>query len=269
MKPDIVTGDLRIAASADEVLASHFTLVSQPGAIETLEVEGAAGWTSSNPHPVLSLMRWTTSDKEVAAAALEEIIKRFRADQRGFDWMTGPREENLTPLLYERGFLPPPLDVAAMAMEIPSDYHAPDPDGIRIAMVDDATDMRFSDIMSAGFDVTNEVGAIYHRAYMTPSPLQQSVLYGAWLDDTETPVGVGYLSYIGDGPAVLMRVSSTLTAFRGRGVYRALVQRRLAEAARQGRKLAFVHAYSETSQNALAEMGFKIVGELQLHRWRP
>ena len=57
--------------TADEVLAAHFTLVDVPGAIETINLEGATGWTSPNPHPVLSLMRWTTTS--ISRLALEPL----------------------------------------------------------------------------------------------------------------------------------------------------------------------------------------------------
>lgn len=84
------TGDVS-DTSAEEVLASHFTLVAEPDAIEPITLDGADGWTSPNPHPALSLMRWTTADPEVAATALDQVVDRFRAEGRGFDWMTGPR----------------------------------------------------------------------------------------------------------------------------------------------------------------------------------
>ena len=256
--------------SARDVLESHFTLVGEPGALEIIDPPGVTGWTSPDPHPALSLMRWTTQDAALAETALDGVLDRFRAEQRGFDWMTGPDEADLAPLLYERGFLSPALDVAAMARAIPSGYDAPaTPDGMRIEKVEDATDMRFSDVMSAGFDVAPEVGAVYHNAYMKASDRQRTELYAAFVDGSRDPAGVGYLSFIGAGPAVLLRVSCVDAAHRGRGIYHALVRHRLAEAARQGRSLAFVHAYSETSGRVLDDLGFANIGTLHLHRWRP
>jgi hypothetical protein len=256
-------------ALAEEILASHFTLVAMPGAIDMIALDGADGWTSPNPHPALSLMRWTTDDPETAAAALDQLQQQFQEKGHGFDWMTGPHSAHLVPLLYARGFIDPPLHVAAMVRDIPADFDVPVPDGIEIRKVADRGDMRVSDVMSRGFDVADAVGAIFHNAYLTPSPRQTSDVYAAYLDGNDTPVGVGYLSYIGDGPSVLLRVSSTLEDYRARGIYRALVQRRLVAAARKGRTQAFVHAYSTESQRALLDLGFLCAGILQLHRWRP
>ena len=259
------------AVSAETVLASHFTLVSVAGAVETIVVEGAEGWTSPNPHPALSLMRWTTRDKVVAARALDEVLDRFRKEGRGFDWMIGPQcaQSDLLSLLKSRGFIDPPLEVAAMVKTIKSDIPKNSVEGLHIWKVDDPADGGLDSIMARGFDVPDDVGAIFHQAYMTASPLQRSEVYAAAIGDDDEPVGVGYSSYIGDGPSVLLRVSSTLGAYRKRGVYRALVTRRLYEAAQQGRTQAFVHAYSPASCRSLKTLGFSTVGKLQLHRWRP
>lgn len=259
------------SVTADEILASHFTLIAQPGSIDPVKIAGLDGWTSKNPHPVLSLIRWTTDNPDTAAAGLEQIVGRFREMGRGFDWMTGPRcaQNGLLPLLEGHGFIAPPLEVAAMACPITPHAEPTPPKDIRIWQVSDAHDGRFWNIMARGFDVPDDVAAVMHHAYMAPSPLQRSELYAAALGDSEEPVAVGYLSYIGDGPSVLLRVSSTLEDSRGHGAYRALVTRRLYEAAQQGRTQAFVHAYSPGSKHILTELGFATIGTLQLHRWRP
>ena len=257
--------------TAEEVLASHFSLVAQPGSVDPVGVEGADGWTSENPHPVLSLMRWTTRDPETAAAALDQIIGRFREMGRGFDWMTGPgcASAGLVDLLQDRGFISPPLQIAAMARKIEPHELPAEPEGVRIWKVDDPSDSRIWGVMAKGFDLPDDVAAIFHHAYMSPSHLQRTDVYAAATGGSDTPVGVGYLSYIGDGPSVLLRVSCTLEGNRGHGIYSAVVNRRLHDAARQGRTQAFVHAYSEESRRCLEHLGFSSTGALQLHRWRP
>jgi GNAT superfamily N-acetyltransferase len=266
--------DVTPGTSAQEVLESHFTLKPLDGAIDPVVTEGAEGWTSPNPHPVLSIMRWTTADPDTAAEALTTVLERFRAEGRGFDWMTGPRcaEAGLLPLLEEAGFIRPPLHVTAMVRTIPPGT-TPElpaaPDGLQILRVENPEDSRVWRVMAEGFEVPHEVGEIFHRAYMTPTSRQNSEVYAVSETGSDVPVAVGYQSYIGDGRSVLLRVSTTLEPFRGRGIYRALVARRVHEAARRGRDRVFVHAYSGESRRALSEMGFADVGTLQLHRWRP
>lgn len=261
-----------INVSANEVLASHFTLVARPGEIDPFDVPDADGWTSPNPHPVLSLARWTTSDPNRAANALDTILDRFRVGGRGFDWMTGPSEAALLPLIGERGFLDTPLPIAAMAIRLPAPDVVSPSDGSSDVAVERSSDDRkgrISSVMASGFEIPRSVARIYHDAYAIASPLQRTDIYTATRAGHDDPVGVGYLSYIGEGPMVLLRVSATLEGHRGQGVYRTLVRRRLADAAKAGRKIAVVHAYSHASRRALEALGFAAVGELLLHRWRP
>lgn len=253
------------------MLAAHFTLVNVPGTIETIVLDGASGWTSPDPHPVLSLMRWTTTDPAQAAADLDTVLERFRPERRGFDWMTGPRcaDAGLTALMTERGFVPPALQVAAMVKQLTPECPVVEEAvaGYRICSAQN-DDRRVWQLMASGFDVPEEVGEAYHRAYLTASQQQRTEVYTAESTSDNGIAAVGYLSWIGDGATVLLRVSATAQQDCGKGLYRALVLARLAEAARQGARYAFVHAYSELSQRALSQLGFSDIGRIQLHRWR-
>lgn len=257
-------------ALADDILASHFTLTPVSGAIELVEVRGAEGWTSPNPHPALSLMRWTARDPQLAEEALAATVKRFEEPGRGFDWMTGPREREagLNQLFEDHGFLTPPLKIAAMARTIEPAETFPSDDEVSVRKAREDEHEACFTVMAKGFDVPDEVGRVFHRAYLSPSPLQRTDVYVAPGDGGEVQ-GVGYLSYIGGGGSVLLRVSSVAEEHRGRGLYKALVNRRLEDASKAGRTQAFVHAYSARSQRALEELGFETAGELELYRWRP
>jgi GNAT superfamily N-acetyltransferase len=57
-------------------------------------------------------------------------------------------------------------------------------------------------------------------------------------------------------------------AFRGRGIYRALVRARLAHAAAEGATLALVHA-EPTSSPILQRLGFRVFGQQRVLAFRP
>jgi GNAT superfamily N-acetyltransferase len=57
-------------------------------------------------------------------------------------------------------------------------------------------------------------------------------------------------------------------AFRGRGMYRALVRARLAHAAARGATLALVHA-EPTSSPVLQRLGFGVYGQQRVLAFRP
>lgn len=258
-----------VDVSAQEILESHFSLAHVPNEIKLFEIDGVQGWTSPNSHPVLSIGTWSTTDADIAAGALDKVLSMFRDAGRGFDWMTGPDHAHLLPLLEERGFISPPLTIAAMARHLSAEDRADDPAGITTQKIDGVHDDKASLIMALGFDIPDDVGRLYHNAYVQRSDLQKTDVYTASVAGQAGPIGIGYQSYIGDGPLVLLRVAATLPGHRGLGVYRALIKRRLADAAAAGRTVAVVHAYSKGSQTALTELGFKTEGALTLHRWRP
>ncbi|MEM7075297.1 MAG: hypothetical protein AAF484_09435 [Pseudomonadota bacterium] len=252
-------------------MASHFTLVSMPGELDCLSIPGLDGWISSNRHPVLSLVRWTTQDRARAEDALDQVLDMCRSRGQGFDMMTGPRCEaaGLLSLLRERGFLEPPVRVAAMLRQISADTLPNAAPEHRVWNATAEEDDRLWKLMAEGFDVPHEVGRIFHRAYMTSSDKQRTDIYGGALENSDHLAGVGYLSYIGDGPVVLLRVSVTDASCRGQGLYHAMVYERLRDAAAAGRSWAVVHAYSDSSEQVLGHMGFSRQGTFLLHRWRP
>jgi GNAT superfamily N-acetyltransferase len=86
---------------------------------------------------------------------------------------------------------------------------------------------------------------------------------GYW---SETPAGAGGYTLV--GPVARLWGAAVVTAFRGRGIYRALVRARLAHAAARGATLALVHA-EPTSSPTLQRLGFEVYGQKQVLVFRP
>ena len=76
-----------------------------------------------------------------------------------------------------------------------------------------------------------------------------------------TPAGAG--GYTITGGVARLWGAGVVPAFRGRGVYRALVRARLAQAAGRGATLALVHA-EPTSSPVLRRLGFTVYGQRQV-----
>ncbi len=69
----------------------------------------------------------------------------------------------------------------------------------------------------------------------------------------------GCASYSNCGTSAYFMGGVVLKRFRGRGIYRAMIARRLADAAAEGIPLAVTHAREETSAPMLAHLGFQTV----------
>jgi GNAT superfamily N-acetyltransferase len=82
---------------------------------------------------------------------------------------------------------------------------------------------------------------------------------GYW---TGTPAGTGGYTLAGD--VARFWGAAVLPAFRGRGVYRALVRARMVDATSRGATLALVHAIDQTSSPILQRLGFQVYGQQQV-----
>lgn len=268
---DTSTSPAQDSVTVDEILRAHFTLTNIDGAIECIDLDGAEGWTSPNPHPALSLMRFKTVDQDTAAAALDTVLDRFGAEGRGLEWMAGPEcyAAGFDTLLTARGFDPKPMQIAAMSMTLGDTPPANDKEQVDAFRVEGQDRDQMGRIMARGFSVPDEVGEIYHQAYLTPTNLQTTDVYAARVDGGDDIVGAGYLTYLGDSKNALLRASSVLETNRGKGAYKALVQQRLTDAAQQGCAEIFVHAYSKGSRECLTNLGFRTLGGMTLHSWSP
>ena len=125
--------------------------------------------------------------------------------------------------------------------------------------------LKWAESWHVDFSVPDEVGEIYHHAYLSATTLQSSDVYAVKLKKSETIVGAGYLTYLGNSSNVLLRASSVLESARGNGAYKALVTQRLRDAAARGCNEAFVHAYTKESRECLIHLGFRTLGGLSLH----
>lgn len=93
--------------------------------------------------------------------------------------------------------------------------------------------------------------------------LEPGCFVGCW---NETPAGAG--GYTLAGPVARLWGAAVVPAFRGRGIYRALVRARLAHAAARGAALALVHA-EPTSSPVLQRLGFGVYGQRRVLAFAP
>ncbi len=121
--------------------------------------------------------------------------------------------------------------------------------------------------------LTREDAADYERAsraawgYRPPSDadidrtfagLSPGYFVGYW---EGTPAGAG--GYTVAGEVARLWGAGVAPSFRGRGVYRALVRARLAQASGEGATLGLVHA-EPTSSPILQRLGFRVYGQRQM-----
>jgi GNAT superfamily N-acetyltransferase len=93
--------------------------------------------------------------------------------------------------------------------------------------------------------------------------------YLAFSDDREEPVAFSCLAHTNVPGVVWLVLSATLEEYRGRGIYRSFVARRIADARAEGAQAAVLQAVRETSAPICQRLGFAEVGALELYAWTP
>lgn len=116
----------------------------------------------------------------------------------------------------------------------------------------------FSDVMARGWSADRTVLHALHRAQVT-HPSGRVRLYLARADGV--PAGAGGYIVASERTAYLVG-AVVLPEFRGRGLYRALVDARIEDARRRGLTLAVSHANAQTSAPILERQGFVTVARI-------
>lgn len=186
---------------------------------------------------------FATPDADVAAVAAEY-------DQR-FRWSVWPWADALAAPLLAHGF---ELH-EARAMYADTTTPVPAPADVRIEEITTPERLpRYVATLAAGWDETpaerDELAACLPRVLADPARVHR--FYLAWCDGE--PAGTGGLTYRPALDAIYLSGGNVLPAYRGRGVYRALIAARLADA--RGARLAVTHARAHTSAPILERLGF-------------
>ncbi|MFI6010245.1 GNAT family N-acetyltransferase [Streptomyces sp. NPDC051243] len=199
---------------------------------------------------------WSDLDEAGADAAITEQIAHFTVLGREFEWKLYGHDlpVDLGRRLRDAGFTAQPEETLMIGEVAGLFLDAEPPDGIRVLPVTDAR----------GVDLVAEV---HEKAFGTDSSRMRHQLLARLAADPDTVVAVVALA--GDTPVSAARMElvpgtrfaglwggGTVEAWRGRGIYRALVAHRARAAADRGYRYLQVDAMS-TSRPILERLGFE------------
>lgn len=189
-----------------------------------------------------------------ADAAIDEILAEYAADNIRFKWVVSPscRPRDLPRRLIGRGMLP--RSCVVMAADL-ADLRPDPPADVTVERVELPTVDAYAATIGAGWGQDPGSLADYQRRVLA-DPRHHS-----WLARVAgEPVGAAN-HVLFDRSAYLMG-GVVMPAWRGRGVYRAMVAARLAQIATAGVRLVTIQAIAETSAPILARLGFQEIAEL-------
>ncbi|MGW0089718.1 GNAT family N-acetyltransferase [Streptomyces sp. NPDC003328] len=199
---------------------------------------------------------WSDLDEATADAVIAEQVRYFAELGREFEWKLYGHDlpVDLGKRLRAAGFTPEPEETLMVAEVADLTLDVEPPEGVRLVPVTEP----------ASVDL---VADVHRRAFGTDSTRLRDQLLAQLSGDSDQVVAV--LALAGDEPVSAARMElvpgtrfaglwggGTIPAWRGRGVYRALVAHRAEVAASRGYRYVQVDA-SGQSRPILARLGFE------------
>ncbi len=250
----------------DAIESSLHVYPPQPGLSADLGVPGVQGRVTALSHPLANLVGMARLDEETADATIDRVTSRFAREHRAFGWVVGP---GTTPIDLKRRLQRSGMDtiahLAGMALDDLDTQVAVNP-AVRIREITPAEAAAEKEMMGRAYGMPEDVAEMFTR--LLASGGIQSRGYFAYLGD-ERPVAWSYLVYLPGSPIVLLGGAATLPESRGKGVYSALVKRRLDDARADGREAAVIQADRDTSAPICAKLGFRELCSLEVLAWSP
>jgi len=237
------------------------------GLSEDLAVQGVRGRVTDLSHPLANLVGMADIAPEDVDATLTMVRNRYSRGRKAYGWVTGPltRPHDLGARLVASG-LKKEDEMAGMVLTDLAVPIAVDPTvEIREATLHEA--QAASAMMARAYDMPEEVARFFNVLLAMTDSKVQNRGYFAYVDGGTEPVGWSYLVYLPDSPIVLLGGAATLPEHRGRGIYSALVAKRLADARADGRSAAVIQAVRSTSAPIAAKLGFREVCGLEFYAW--
>jgi GNAT superfamily N-acetyltransferase len=260
-----------LSVAADAILqAIESSLQVYPpvsGLSEDLGVKGVRGRVTDLSHPLANMVGMANIAPEDVAATLKMVRNRYSGGRKAYGWVTGPltRPQDLGERLVASGL----VKAGELAGMVLTDLAVP-------IAVDPAIEIRegtlqeaqaASAMMGRAYGMPEEVARFFNVLLAMTDGKVKNRGYFAFVDGGTEPVAWSYLVYLPDSPIVLLGGAATVPEHRGRGIYSALVAKRLADARADGRSAAVIQADRATSAPICAKLGFREVCAMEFYSW--
>lgn len=248
-------GDGQWIAALDSL---PFSLVPER-ALSAFGIDGVVGFCSGQRLPegnVVGQARLTGNNVD---AAITRVAERFGMNP--YLWTVGPLStpEDLPQHLRNRGLREGP-SLVGMVFDQRDAVAEGSPWTVERVSMEEALSHAARLALAYGMGMTPDSFEYVLRTVGESSP--GSGIYLATDATTRTVVGYGVTVALGP-QLVFLSGSATVPAFRGRGVYRAVVAARLRDAFAGGAEAALITAVSDTSAPICARMGFRACCTIQ------
>jgi GNAT superfamily N-acetyltransferase len=245
LSPEEIFDEVMVAPRHSFPTLPDMRVVERPGWVQIITPSITTGGLNEVAYSALA-------DGE-ADAIIDATIAEYRALGLKFRWNAGPGSApaDLGERLARRGLVASWGRGMARATDAAEGAIAA---GIRIERVDDATVGLFSQVMAEGWNLEAAALARVNELILA-APARQNHLFLAHVDGEPAACA----SYVALARSAYLIGGVVLPRFQRRGLYRALVEARMADAHACGLALATSHARESTAAPILERLGFDTI----------
>jgi hypothetical protein len=253
---------------ADKISESFLAPVGSELPADDMQVIAREGWYQIITPSTKSVQGNEVVYSRVAAAEAEavarETIAGYAAYGLPFKWCVGPLTEpaDFGAVLERLGFEHWP--VRGMAVEPQRWTYRPHRD-VLVERVTHATFDDYYTTLVRGWSMELAEGSTWRASMLRALDGGRHLSYLARVDG----VPVATAGMIVKERSVYLVGGNVLEAYRGRGIYRALIDERLRDAAALGLTLATTQAREATSAPILEALGFETLFRSRVYKWQP
>jgi len=244
---------------------SIFEFPELPGRWELPEFPGLrAHATPQISHPFSNLVGVATLSEANADAAVAQVQDFFAKRDHIVGWWVNPSSTpgDLISRLEAAGFAKILEQAGQVLTDMELDIKVNPAVTVRQATPDDRDDL--IRLYENAYPVPEAYAAIWTDLLPLVAGGRH---YLAFLDGVERPVSVASMFPYPNSTVAVMQGAATLTDYRGKGTYTALMAKRLADARAMGMEAAILQADRKTSAPICARLGFEEVCSIDIYAW--
>jgi GNAT superfamily N-acetyltransferase len=233
-----------------------------------LAFDGVRGRLTPLPTPFTNLVGVSGPDEHVPDESIVAVLEEFRGRGLPFGWLVGPNSpDGLAKRLETRGMARVEEFSGLVLTDL--ERNVPVPEDVTVTEARPEDEARFAELLSRAFGLPLEMVAFLCEILFFAGSEVRARNYFAFLDGVDEAVGAASSIDDPNDPIVIFAGSAVLEKHRGRGVYRALVRRRIEDVRGEGIEAVVIQAVRATSAPICRSLGFEEVCAQELYAWSP
>ncbi len=251
--------DRDLLRKIDETCLGIGTDIYPEGWIWPLPILGVKARASKVQNAMSNVVGLATLTEANVDEGIQRVIECYQQERRNFFWLVGPTSQpaDLGDHLRAAGLR---QVVTAVGMFLPNLQHeiTVNP-AVRVEQVPVADLYPKSSILAEAFEHGTSEEAMELRLRVAEAHGERAKFYLAYLQGHDEPVAYSIALLEPEGQSVLLVGGAVIEAYRGKGIYTAMVAKRLDDARAMGATSAIIHADRQTSAPICAKLGFVAV----------